>query len=171
MTRLRRDSRQNCPLSVSYYTSLWMTMQRSADFCLIAAKHFSTSASATSSPRDAAILGLRSSATRCSFPSASLSSLVLWALGISASRSASLRRREKEQSFLRKIKGARQRSKSSLRILWRGRRRDSSEKPSTWSTHSGTAEYGHMGDGVYPVRVTHTKRKGASAGPLSVVHP
>lgn len=69
------------------------------------------------------------------------------------------------------IKGACQRSKPSLRILWRGRRRDSSEKFSTWSTHSGTAEYGHMGDRVSPVRVTHTKRNGASVGPFSVVHP
>lgn len=107
----------------------------------------------------------------CSFPSTSLSSFVLWArnLGGVELRIVSSWRKGAESSA--EIKGVRQRSKPSLRILYRGRRRDSSEKPSTWSTHSGTAEYGHMGDRVSPVRVSHTKRKGASVGPLSVVRP
>lgn len=57
-----------------------MTWQSSADsafeaFCLTAAKHFSPSASATSKSEGSG----GSSATRCSFPSTSLSSLVLWA--------------------------------------------------------------------------------------------
>lgn len=106
----------------------------------------------------------------CSFPSASLSSLVLWARNLAdSSHSASLRRGEKE--FSAEIKGAHPRSKPSLWILYRSRRRDPSEKPSTWSTHSGTAEYGRMGHRVSPERVSHTKSKGASAGPLTVVRP
>lgn len=92
---------------------------------------------------------------------------LLWSSGLRlsvSSRSAWFRRGEE---FSAEIKGACQRSKQSLWILWRGRRRDSSEKPSTWSAHSGAAEYGHMGGSSPPpppMRVSHTKRNRGLCG-------